>query len=407
MSFKNIFSLLVVFSFVFSFSFVSAQEEIPVDSKSPSNVLIADIDLYNARVLSQEGNSFSVSFDLRNNYDSQSGIKYGVKVVSLDGKLIDEKVFDESISLSKGEYINKTVSYTAPSQFGGEYNLFINLQTESGIPLGQALVGKYKLTQAQEYIYVPSESCTVNKKSINVSMVIDYKDSLILSCTLNNNTEKELSVFPHFETRYNSIYGGVAEQKGGNYDQIKLLRGEKKAFSIELPKGISSKSYVVTLKFITEGYTSNPINVSYTTSGATASVYEASLDKDYYRARETATLSLVWFSKGTRVYLEAEVLDSKGDSCADTVNTELVKSYYSPETQVSILIDKSCLNPEVSILLKDDAGRILDQKTFEFKTGQEGINVYKKDALKGKIIAGVAALLLIVIIIIKRKKKVA
>lgn len=120
--FKFSFGLFIFFSI---FSLVSAA------------TMIADVSIRNAKIVSQDGNNFHISFDLINGEGSQTGVRYGVKLVSgaKYENLIDQKAYPESVSLLSNSSKPIEIDYNAPSSLSGEYTLFLTSNNSSSFPL--------------------------------------------------------------------------------------------------------------------------------------------------------------------------------------------------------------------------------------------------------------------------------
>lgn len=116
-------------------------------------------------------------------------------------------------------------------------------------------------------------------------------------------------------------------------------------------------------------------------SGPNATIMNLSLDKDYYKKGETATLSLIstsiWNDPQSRIkdantlsnfVVKATILNDKGEKCINPINQPLIRNIKSSVTEIPVLISKDCLNPNVSVTILDDKGNILDQKDFNVKS---------------------------------------
>jgi hypothetical protein len=290
----------------------------------------------------------------------------------------------------------------------------LNFQNESGVPFGQASLGKVKFTAQAKNLAISSSSCfltilgdkTARHYSLTDNVSISKEKTLNINCIATNSTDTALSLTPYFETRYGSLYGGLARQAGGDYTPISVAKGEKKLFSIALPKSSMSKSYVAKFQLTSEKYSSNNIHARYLIEGVDATIFEISPDKDYYRAGDTSQLLMIWSASGP-VKLNINITNGDGKDCASTFNQDLVKKLNSPEAKVSIPITRTCLDSKVQATLTDKSGNVLDQKEFSFKTSGEHNEIVKKASMKNAIIALIVLVILAVIFILKRKKKVA
>jgi len=125
--------------------------------------VIATVNLYNVKLVSQAGRAITVAFDISNREGVQPGVKYGF-LLTQSGKAgqvaADEKVFDEVLTLAPGAQLHKEITYTAPAQLSGTYDLWISSRTINGLPLGTLSVGKVTFyPSAEGSVSVDPASC--------------------------------------------------------------------------------------------------------------------------------------------------------------------------------------------------------------------------------------------------------
>src|SRR3989344_2739551 len=76
--------------------FVFAQTPQKTSTTSSRAVTIATVNIQNAKIISQEGNTLRISFDLTNREGIQAGVRYAVDLIATSTKgqfLADEKIF--------------------------------------------------------------------------------------------------------------------------------------------------------------------------------------------------------------------------------------------------------------------------------------------------------------------------
>jgi len=219
---------------------------------------------------------------------------------------------------------------------------------------------------------------------------------------------------PMFETRYMSAFGNIASHTGGATEAITFKKGEKKTFSIDLPKGNTPQSY--NLKVSLKGaVSSNTVTVRYIVSGVNGSIDKISLDKDYYSKGDEATMTLAWQSgagnyarSGTggssmpELTLEATIMNEKGNECAKPINQELKLNVGEYQTLIPFEINTNCMNPKVSATMKDKDGNVLDTKEFEFQSNP--VNANGKMPMKSVVIGAVALLAVVALGVYMKKK---
>ncbi len=63
------------------------------DAISVNTVVLATVNIQNAKIVSQKDNTFNISFSLSNREGVQSGVKYGIELIKDNKYVVDEKIF--------------------------------------------------------------------------------------------------------------------------------------------------------------------------------------------------------------------------------------------------------------------------------------------------------------------------
>jgi hypothetical protein len=414
----NIFkSSILLFLITLLFSPIVATKVLGDDNQ----VFIATVNIKNARVLSQEKNDIKIAFDLNNKKGLQTGIKYGVQLIKdANGTMYDEKVFNESLTIYENSDLKKEITYQAPKNLSGDFILVMSARNESNFIFSSVQVGKIKLTSQIKELNISSESCSLqvegeNKNyTLNQNVDISGKENLKLNCSAVNEVDKDIEVTPYFETRYGSAFGKVATQNGGDYKSIIFKKGEKKSFSVSLPKGDIPSFYYLKFALMGKDHSSNNIYINYIIRGLNASMQKVSLDKDYYKAGEEGKMSLIWsassgdfarsgvkFSYPPSVSLKAEINNENGRPCISPIEQPLVRDPKAPETVINFSSKTTCRNPKVIASIIGGGGKVLDSKEFVFKTSGEDKD--SKPLGKMATVIIVAVLLIAVGVYLKKK----
>ncbi len=420
----SLFGLFLSLSLAFS-SFAFAVEEVQttVDGVGSAN-LVATVDIVDASIINQVGNKFQIYFALENEQGLQTGVKYGVQLIPENGSYIaHEQVYEESLTLYENSEQSREIEYTAPSYLGGTYILQLVSMNESSFPFGIANLGKVKLTATTKTVEIDTKSCYLQvvgdksqtKYQLMQSIDIQESEMLTLTCTATNNTAGDETMYPVFETRYMSAFGGLAPSQGGDDKAITFKKGEKKAFTIDLPKGDISQFYNLSL-FLKGSVSSNFLTIRYIVSGISGSIDKISLDKDYYDRGVQGTMTLGWqaragqYARSTSgaaslptVTFEATIKNDKGSECANPIKQELKWDVNESNTKIPFEISSKCMNPTVSATMKDKDGNILDQKEFEFKSNPMNDNGTKLPMKS--IVIGVVAIILVIALSMYMKRK--
>jgi hypothetical protein len=415
-------SLLV---FALTLSFIVPNDSFAVDTAPvPKSILVADVNTEDARIMSQEGNTFNVAFTITNKEGIQTGVKYGLQLMPEGAKyIVDEKVYSESVTLNENSTVKKEIVYNAPSNLSGSYNLFLKISNESSFPFSIVSLGKVKLAPSVKGIQVMNDSCYLqlegDKSNTRYTLMqnvdIDDEEVLKLTCTATNTTDKALSLTPFFETRYFSSFGGVAPQSGGVFTAIKFAKAEKKSFTVSLPKGTQPQSYHVKFLLMDENISSNSVYAGYIVRGLNGTIQKVSLDKDYYSMGDKGMVTVLWsasagnfarsgvkYPVAPNVSFNAKITNKNGVSCASPIEQVLTRTGQDPQTSIEFKSRASCVNPKVSTTLTDDKGNILDQKEFSFTTSEGSMP--KPMNTKSVLIAVMAIVVLVAIAVIIKKK---
>jgi len=434
MKHRFIFSLLSVFIFSLFFSNSAfAVENTPAKPapKTFQAVPIANVNLQNARILSQEGNTFNVYFEIANGKIIQSDVRYGVRLVSTTKAgqfLADEKVFEDSLTLPENSLTKKDLVYTAPGTLNGTYTLVFFSSNSSGLPFGALSLGEVKVTSSVKGIQIVPESCYLTvegekiAKQYGLLQTVDISkdEALKLTCKTINNYNEVKSLPPIFETRYQSAYGEIAPVTGGDTAPIAFKAVKDGSFTILLPKGTTPRVYNLSLKLGTGESATNTITAKYVIRGLSATITNATLDKDYYNRRDDATLSVLWntpspFGKylrgsivglteeGLALTLTGNITDGEGKTCADSFEQVLAPDDKSKKVDFTFKMKSKCIDPHISLTIKDKNGNTLDQKEFDV----ESTSMPESKPLNPKLAVVLVIVLLVIVggaIYMKKKK---
>lgn len=367
---KNfIIGLVVSSAFVFSY----AQQTSTTSSKV---VTLATVNIYNATT-TQNGNDFTISFDLTNRVGVQPGVKYSVNLVqdTKNGQvMVDKHVYDEVINLGENSSVHKVVTYTPPAGVEGEYSLFISSKNSSGFPFGLASLGKVRFTRDSKNSNNPSvvidiESCHLTVLGENgqphytsvQGVDIAKNEYLVSNCLVENRTSVPVALVPSFVTRARSNFGDIVPTVGGDTKSILLKPNEKIGIATVLPKGITPGAYNVTLAY-GEG---NMITYDYVMQGGSGTIQNLLLDKDNYKKGETANISFMWsgsadnffdsrIGTGTKLLSTSftiSLFDELGKVCAEPLTQELKTG--NELVKASVTLKKACLHPKADVVLTD------------------------------------------------------
>jgi len=416
---KKIFKFSIGTLFVISFAFLSH------NTYAADFIIVAETDIQDAGIISQENNVIKIGFDINNRSGLQTGVKYGVKLIkeTEEGSqfVVDEKMYDESLTLPENSSTHREITYEAPNNLSGEYTILLIGENESGLLLSILRIGTIDLIASVKGLEILPESCFLkvvgeeSNKTYNLIQGVDIaqNEDLELTCTALSSSHDETEVLPNYETRHRTSFGEIKEHAGGDFDPITFNRGEEQIFSVILPKATSPQAYNVNFNLKNDKFESNTVSIHYVLAGISATIQNLSIDKDSYQKDEIANLVFFWSSradtfpgnrlgsKDTKEVIHSSIIikNSLGADCILPVNQVLDEG---PKVEVSIPITSNCSNPKVTLTLSDEQGNILDQKEFKIETTSK-----PKDVNTTTMIIVIAILLVLVLIgiFLKRKKK--
>jgi len=329
---------------------------------------------------------------------------------------VDEKVYDETLSLSANSQISKEIIYQAPVNLKGEYTVILTSKNTNGFPLALAFVGKVTLTAENNVATVDilPETCFLQVQgeegSLSYTLVqgvdISSTENLIAVCTVVNNSNKQVNLTPKYDTHYRTVYGEIVPHEGGDTNLIAFNPGEKKEISLILPKAKEPQAYDVKLSLAGDGMSTNAVVFHYVLRGVSVTIQNIILDKDYYQVGDAAKLSFMWSpsadsfpesraGSGTvipKVYLTASIADANKKPCATELTQVLVQDFAKPVVEIPFSITELCTNPHAQIILKDSQGKVLAEESFTVQTTSLPQNT---NPFSAKAIAVILALLIL------------
>lgn len=436
-------SLLVAFVLALG-SFTSplfAQEEPEIltgTAGEVTSIRIADVSIRDARLVSQTGIEAQISFTITNGEGTQPGVKIAVELregSETEGKTLDRRVYDEQITLTPGSSLEKTVTYYAPPFLKGDYELWVFLGNEGGIPLGVTrAAGTMKLFGSGQYITLsacvfsassPSESVgPKTSASRNVppptpsgGTVASPQDSTTVTCKATNNFTETKTADPSFVTFRGSPYGALVPTVPVENAPVTLKVGQSKPISFVIPKPKDPGTYSATLTLTADNRSlSNLVSFSYAVSGLSANIESLSSDKSAYKQGENAKLTLVWSSSKTapvapdaqnttsKFFLDLSLVDGNGRECGKPLSGVALERGIS---SFELPVTENCVAPMVLARISDANGRLLAQKNA-FLSDVKGVPAKGETPARTILVLGIVGLLvllaLIVVVYEKMKK---
>jgi hypothetical protein len=371
--------LFILLFSVFLFTALFSNLALAQTATSPSQgTVVATVNVSNAKIVSNEGRNYKLSFDISNRIGAQPQIKYSVRLTK-DNLIVDEKVYDESLSLGENMSITKAVDYSIPASIPtGSYKLWLDSKNNNGLPLGVAYFGEIKIVEnISDTILLVPDSCNFVDETytklypLDSGPIIESTDTLSVECKVESSFSNNILLFPEFITRSNSLFGDIVATTGGAIVTTKgdskegiLINKGNNILAVTLPKASKSGSYHLSFSLVSSDKktTSNIIPIDYVVAGITGTIQNVVFDKTYYKVGETANLQ-IYSTQSEAGSITATILDEKGDCSASS--TKQVPTFSI--INLSVPITKDCTNPKANIVLSSN-GNVLDSQNIQVET---------------------------------------
>lgn len=435
---KKFLPFLLALGFLF-LGQVSAQAEESADTnKNNDLVLIATVNIGDAKIISQDGNVFKLSFDLHNEQNVQPQVIYGVELVKQketplptiekDGKkfqvvdqeaelqiIVDQEIFrNDAVSLNPGETINKEITYSAPSSLDGKYALILKARNSEGTILGVSSLGDITLQSAENSVLIDESSCRIsigddNSKEYRPQgggIGVDPGNVLKMRCNIENKSStSSQNIIPEITIYQRSVFGKVVDNQ--KFEALTFSPNEKsnKEFTIRVPGQPQTYEGIFILTDNKGNKISNEVDLIFGVNGEHGMIENVLLDKDSYSKGETAKLQVWYLVNGGSVEgssVSILIKDGKGTTCSQQLSEKQEASFKS---DYSIPLIKDCQNPTAEVVIKNKDGKILAQNSFSVETKNEKANQEQiqeqKQASKSSlgqktIIAGIILVLVLI-----------
>ena len=425
---KKIFYLAgILLGLIFSFQISLAQE-----TESAEAVLIADVNIYEAKIVSQDKNNFKLSFDLSNGELVQPDLKYAIQLIKEDedGKqtIMDERIYPEVVNLNKHQNIKKEIIYDAPTYLNGEFQIWIIAKNQNGLTLSVATLGKVNLMGENQYVEILVDSCYLqveganNRYTIGQGVDIENEENLVAICDVVNHYKNNINAVPQIETFWRTSFGMKIETEQQDQIKLDLKSKDKKRISLVLPKPKVSQAYdaQLQLKDDQNRIISNKVTFHYVLRGLSATIQNLRLDKNYYQRDEIARISFFWSGPadnfmesrvgGTdsgKLSIQLFIKDKDNQDCIDKFTKELEPKNLTPDFTIPVI--RECFSPQVVVSILDEKGSVLDEKGYALESESLPVKTTdKKDSIKSFVTIFIVTLFVISLMLIffssKRKK---
>lgn len=349
-------------------------------------IVLATVNIFNAKILSQNNNVFNISFDLNNREIPQPKVRYAIQLMGVNSKggkyVVDEKVYGEDIDLKENTTVSKAIEYIAPSHVSGDYELYVQSKSPVGMPYATARLGKVTLKAGVSGVVIDTKGCFLSvageagaiKYTLEQGVDIARNEMLTVSCPVENQSAEPVVLTPVYETKYRSQFGDVVNALGGSTATVTLMAKQKKAVVFELPKAQTPQSYKVQLTLTSATHTSNSVSALYVLQGVGSTIQTIAIDKDYYSGTATALVSFVWSGSadgfnGSRLGQPSEnasqylvKVEGTAGQCAIPLTNKLEQM---GKVEIAILMTQECRDPKVIVSLLSANSDVLSMQELK------------------------------------------
>lgn len=211
--------------------------------------VIATINIYNSKIVSQDGNKLKIGFEIFNRENVQPDVRYGILLQDEKGAIVDEQVYSEALVLNAGQTIKKEIEYDAPGYLNGKYKLWIESKNSEGLPFANIPVGEVSLQSTGQFLKIDDNSCNFKisgesedkKYSLIQGVDVARDENLVVFCQVRNDLSQDIVFQSFVKTYYRSQFGDVVSE--GKGDQESLKKGESKNIEIKIPKPDKPQAY--------------------------------------------------------------------------------------------------------------------------------------------------------------------
>lgn len=369
-----------IFTFLFLFFVTVIFLSNNVSAQTNDGVVVSTVSISNTKIVSQNNRDFVISFDISNKTGIQPNVRYAIQLAKIPTakqsiqEQLDEKIYDEALTLGTNAFISKTINYSIPfSIAAGSYRLFLESKNENGLLLSIAFIGDIKITGGvvSGGIEIFPESCyftlgtstDATKYAMKEGISILSTDNFILNCKIESDFSSNTILKPNFVTRSHSLFGNIVSTNGGTTEAVILKKGVNN-ISLYLPKASKPQDYNLSFSLVSDSLRSNTVSFTYVLVGVSGTIQNVIFDKDFYNAGDTANLQIYSTqNSSTTSTISARISDNTG-YCSSVI-TKQTNNFSVINLQIPI--NKNCINPKANISISSN-GEIIASSDIQVNT---------------------------------------
>ncbi len=384
-------------------------------------VVLAQLTLKDAHVVSSSGGTYSISFTIHNGGDVQTNVKYGIRLIPVVGGIpnysmvANEKFASESLSINPNRDVSRTMSYTVPASLDGSYKILVVINNTNGLPLGSSFVADVS-THSKSSISINTASCylTVEGEKSAAHYTLDQGvdvatyENLLLNCKATNTADQMTPVTPETATFLRSE-SGVSVYTPAIATSFSFGPKETKTIVIPISKPSKPQAYtsVIDLAGAPGSVPSNSVSIHWVLRGMSGTIQNISLDKTIYKAGDTAVVSFVWTGQadsfiGSRIGTSTLVsnLLAHVSVCDQGVDYPLKGN--SGSEHVAIPLSSDCVNPHVlvSLVSGDTVLSAQDATISSPEAIESGSTSGQSSSVGGSLDAGIIVAIAVILLLV-------
>lgn len=354
---KQIIALALFVSPLFAFGQSTTTDTQPISASTSAtadtSLEVASINLSNAQITKLSTSTYSASFMLSSSGEKQEGIRYAFFLAQDDGTPVATYSFDRVLSLEKGSSTLVTEQIDVPKGLSGKFALIVRALTENGLPLGAGIAGTIELKDVE---LVKISDCVSDEEG--------YKENEILkiTCTVKETKKGALSSMDGggYILKAKAFYSNNPKESQSAIAEIANGKGTLELRGLNTP---GSYTIYTTLAERNGSAVGKEFDTLFTVKGVKVSVKNMTLNKDAYKAGESAlatiTLDVVMTGVSPLLTLSTELIGKDG-ACGAEASREPENGSF----QMMLPITKDCINPTLSLSVTDPANIVLASSTL-------------------------------------------
>lgn len=368
--------------------------EIIFEENADNSNIIANVELYDGQIIEKTDEKLKISFLIANNGNkTHSDLVYAVELIEkIEGPIgisRAKKIYDEKVNLVENQKIKKEIEFELPNYLSGNFQVSISLADMNGLLMAINPVSEINLESRDSFMEIRMEKCYLTvegelgdqRYSMVQGVVVDKNENLIVNCEIENHFNETKKVIPKLDFHKRTLFGNKININSNVDKEFIFNPNETKLIQFSLPKPENPQAYSVLMNLAENGnIISNQAEIHFVVGGASATIQNISLNKNFYKKGDELELSLALSGPAdnfpnsriektqlNNIFVEIFVLNSDNNlecvSIKDTISpSNPMAEYKNLETL------NDCYNPQVTVVLRDEEDNILDERMVKIES---------------------------------------